>query len=475
MLLKRFPNIKNNKFSIILNRFLNSIYYPIFIAFIVFVSATFGAELVAYWIVAIISVLLPSLFCEDMKSIVAPLAMCYCSLSFKNNNTFLGISCFKNYQFLTTFIICACFIATVLIVRAIFDIATKNVKNVSRPSLALGILIFSVSLLLGGLFSTHYTPKNIIMTLAEIVSLFIGYFYIYYFVGIDDKSTRKLMLLFEIFGVMIFAQIIVTYIANRNWTLTEFPRDRITTGWGIHTTIGGIACMFISVPFYFIIKGEKIYAHLGILVVLLASLFLAQSRGPIIVGVSMLIALSVLTLIKGNKYTKTRYSIFLGLGVVAIIAICIILKDKVSEKLNFVFSNLSSFNGLDEITNGRLTIYKNGLNCFASYPILGTGWFSSNAPQFTFVVFPPRWHNTIVQFLATGGVVALLAYGYHRYTTIKLVFTKEKKLIPENGFLSLILVSLLVSSLFDCFLFNIGPGLIYGIILGYMEVNKVRN
>ena len=100
MLISLFSNLKNKKFINIFNKFVYSKYYLVFIGALVVLSALAGFELPVYYIILIVSILLPALFSEDMLPALAPLLMCYCSLSLKHNNTFTGYSAFKENSFL---------------------------------------------------------------------------------------------------------------------------------------------------------------------------------------------------------------------------------------------------------------------------------------------------------------------------------------------------------------------------------------
>ena len=64
------------------------------------------------------------------------------------------------------------------------------------------------------------------------------------------------------------------------------------------------------------------------------------------------------------------------------------------------------------------------------------------------------------------GTLGLLAYNYHRYQTFRMTFTKP---MLEKTFLFLSILGLLLTSLLDCHLFNLGPALNYGILLAAIE------
>jgi hypothetical protein len=60
----------------------------------------------------------------------------------------------------------------------------------------------------------------------------------------------------------------------------------------------------------------------------------------------------------------------------------------------------------------------------------------------------------------------MAAYSYHRIQTIRLVWKKHS---IENLFAGLSLAAMLMMSLFDCHIYNIGPAMFYSMALAYME------
>ena len=115
-----------------------------------------------------------------------------------------------------------------------------------------------------------------------------------------------------------------------------------------------------------------------------------------------------------------------------------------------------------------------GLKQFRTHPIFGGSFF----PQGEYVpwdwstseafssFFPPRWHNTIIQVLASCGIVGLACYLFHRFQTVRLILVKRS---TEKTFIGLFMASLLLCSLMDCHFFNVGPTLFYSMALAYAE------
>ena len=68
--------------------------------------------------------------------------------------------------------------------------------------------------------------------------------------------------------------------------------------------------------------------------------------------------------------------------------------------------------------------------------------------------------------MASGGIVALLAYAFHRFQTVRLLWKRRTR---ENIFLAFIVLALILTSTVDCHFFNFGPGLLYSVILVFIE------
>ena len=108
-------------------------------------------------------------------------------------------------------------------------------------------------------------------------------------------------------------------------------------------------------------------------------------------------------------------------------------------------------------------------------PLVGKGFTACETVQWgnhsDNPFWPARYHNTYVQILATCGLIGLVAYIYHRVQTVKIVMKdfNHEKLFMAIGILAIILISLI-----DCHLFNVGPAIIYsGLLLFIEKQNKV--
>ena len=85
------------------------------------------------------------------------------------------------------------------------------------------------------------------------------------------------------------------------------------------------------------------------------------------------------------------------------------------------------------------------------------------------------FHCTPLTYLFCGGVVGLAAYLYHRYKTVRIVFSA--KLTSERVFVALTMLAMLCNALLDIAMTSPTHLLYYGIMLALMEcdVRKIKS
>jgi O-antigen ligase len=263
------------------------------------------------------------------------------------------------------------------------------------------------------------------------------------------------LLLWEIFWIYHTGNVIEDGVINRR---------AIFTGWGMYNNIGSTLAMTIPFPFYLAAKYRQ--GWLGTLTgsVFLVGVLLTCSRTSIFCGCAIYFVCVLLMLSYAKDWKANTFTLIFFTG--AAIAALYFFGDQIKE----LFSALLD-KGLD--SSDRDEIYAEGIKLFSKYPILGGSFFSPDympwawATNASFTsVFPPRWHNTYVQLLASCGIVGLATYAIHRWQTVKL-FVKNRT--PEKAFTACSIIVLLTTSLFDCHFFNVGPVLFYSMALAFAE------
>ena len=111
--------------------------------------------------------------------------------------------------------------------------------------------------------------------------------------------------------------------------------------------------------------------------------------------------------------------------------------------------------------NGRLALWKYGAESFFDAPLFGKGFFGLRTDTFQAIeLIPQMLHNTPVQIAASMGVFGLLAYGAYRVESLRHILRRPT---VEKCMVGLSMLALLLSSLFDNFIFYIQPMFYYSV------------
>ena len=205
---------------------------------------------------------------------------------------------------------------------------------------------------------------------------------------------------------------------------------------------------------------------LGLLIagLFMGGILLTCSRASILAG-SFIFCLCLILMI---RYSTNRKALFIILGILGVLFLagCIVMR----EKLLQLFSDLIR-RKLDP--NTRDEIYTKGLELFREAPVFGNSFFSPGYVPWDFstvesfsALIPPRWCNTVVQLLVSAGIVGMAAYLVHRVDTVVFFLKRRSR---ENWFILCSMMVLLITSLFDCHFFNLGPVLFYSASLAFSE------
>ena len=437
---------EDNKYLNIFNKIIDSKLFMFFIVLLGLLSNLFALELLVYSIYAVIVVLV-ALF---GRNFIANLPMAIVGyMTFSKNNNPRGpnqTSIFLEHDTIVKFVIICVIIGSFALARIIHDFIYYKERR-KFPKLALGFIILGFSFFHGGAYTDTYEFKTSLFGLVEILALSFTYLVFYYTSDFKKINKEYWAELFTMVSMLMFVEIgFMLYEADAFDFSEPFNRKELWTGWGQHNNVGGIALMCLPAPFYLACtkKHGWIYCLLGNLAVI--SIGLCMSRNSMLFGlfiyVIMLIIVSVISKGKERIFNLIVYLSFL-LGASLTITFAF-------EEIQNLFASILD-RGTDD--NGRIEIYIDAFNQFKTAPIFGLGFYECGAFQWGVYdpesFLPARYHNTFFQLLASTGIFGLLAYGYHRFETLKLLFKNFNfsKLFGYVYLYSLFQVYLIVSSL----------------------------
>lgn len=442
-----------------INKFLESNLFIAILAALVLICNIFGLEFFIYTIVISYGIYL-CLLGRDMRSLAAAVPFMYLSPSMQNNPAANPNSIFSFANGLWFIIVYLVAFLIVLTIRIIVNFKEGLFKG-ARWKLLTGFAVLSLAFLLGGIGQSEYDFRNLIYSVLLIVS--ISLLYIALMVLVDWKTVHKdyFAWIGMIMGFIVALEVASLYV--QGGVIGEdgqINMGKIVNGWGVNTNMAGVLMCAIPCAFYFVATKEKFWPYILAATFIYIAAIVTGSRNGILVGGLVFVASAIFAILP-KKDRRKKIKFYIGV-VIVLLAICLIC-----FKAVFIIFNHLITNGFVDFA--RLDIYKSGLMQFADAVIFGKGFFACDAFAWgteELMIIPPRWHCTIIQMLASCGLVGFAAYAFHRYQTVKLFL---KNPTQEKAFIALSIGALLLSSLVDCFFFNIGPGLFYSVMLVFLE------
>jgi hypothetical protein len=441
-----------------LRGFLNGYYYPILIAFLIYLGHSTNLEIL-FLIFITIAVFIGCFLAKNVRFLIIPL---FCTIFLVTAEHSPNVPNYSDYytrpQNLIWLILCG-----VLLIAGVIAFVCRNWKEKNdfsiKSGLLPGILIFCVAMCFNGLGAHSYAWGNLgygatfLFAFSLIYLLFAAFFYF------DHQSTDYLMYCLLIAGLLICAELITALFTDiRLDEQGSIIKETVILGWGVWTTVGGMLCMLMPACFYFF--ATKKWGWLGLLAGGLEwiCILLSQSRGALLFGSFILVLCIVAASFFGDFKGRNRY-VALGGIVIAILAFFLLANKLLPVVQNFLNDGFGD--------NGRFELWKTGWERFKEASVFGTGFYGSYInEEWNFEVMPYMYHNTVIQFLGATGIVGMLAYTYHRIQTVRMLFHKPTTF---KIFAGICILGLLLFSLLDVLFFNIYPLFYYSLLLLFAE------
>ncbi|MBO5782740.1 MAG: O-antigen ligase family protein [Clostridia bacterium] len=318
---------------------------------------------------------------------------------------------------------------------------------------------------LGGLGYSQYDPQNIVYCAVLFVAFFLLYFILIGTVQWREVSKDYWAWLGLFVGLTVVLQLVNVYVVNDVLRGGEIFRGNIYTGWGQYPPMAAVLLLCLPCPFY--LAATKRFGFVFNL--LGCGMFLAivatTSRAAMLFGALILAACAIVTLfVKKNRIQNTIVYGVLAVGVL-VVAICF------WSEIKKIFTSIIEL-GIHD--NGRGELYTEALQRFISSPLFGQGFFACSPDRWQynpgeFTLLPYFWHNTLIQMLATSGIIGLTAYIFHRLQTVLLIVQKPNL---AKTFIGLSVLGMLLVCLLDCHIFNVGVTFMYTIFLTFAEATE---
>ncbi|MCI8613273.1 MAG: hypothetical protein HFE48_06220 [Clostridia bacterium] len=421
------------------------------VALVAFLSHVFGLEYAAFWVIALVGV-----FTLVMQEDTTPFLPCafliLFSVSVKNGAYDSKPGILTSVPFIANAAVVVAFVLAALIFHIIYYKQYRNFKK--RTFLTSGFVALALGFVTNGLFSPEYRFLDLPLGIGFGL-LYYGA-YILFFHTIKWKkgfSMRYLAFVFFTMGMLISAELGVLYITNEQLRQT-FEKNYVWLGWGLSNSIAFV--FMLTMPFgFYLTHTEKISLpyFLGTSLMLIAVIF-TFSRGSLIVAVPMYVGGTIFV----SLFARSRRLLWIADVVVLALSIVVIVcfREKLLNVLNFYIEN--GFND-----RGRFELWEMGFQAFLDAPVFGAGLMF----KFGEALRGFYWaHNTPIHFIATGGIVGIGTYLFHRVRTAVVFFKKPS---IDRFFAGIAVLCLLVNSLFDIAMSAPHTIMFYCVILAFSE------
>ncbi len=450
-----------------MNRFLYSPVYFIYLGMLTLFCNVMGWEAYVYPVLLLTGVYV-CLFARDMLPIFPIFACGYISPSLSNNPGLENDSIFSpsNFSGIVLWSLLV-LLAVSLVYRLVTDPDFGGRKFLQKKRTLLpGMLILAITYAISGLTSGQWSEfglRNLLFSFIQLVA--VAGLYCLLSGAVDwDRAPREYLPWTAIcVGYILVAEVLNIYASGDVIIDGTISRENIITGWGHYNSIGALLAITIPLPFLLTEKRYSGFAYMSAMLFYVILLFTC-SRGSIFVGTVVFIASYILSLIRSRNARRQIW--------VHVLLLILLVYGVVTfwDKLLLLFEELKAV-GFQ--SPEREKIYREGIKQFLQFPVFGGSFYPvdywpyawATADTFS-TLFPPRWHNTLVQLLATGGVVCLAGYLFHRIQTVKLFL---KNCTTEKLIAGMSVAALLMASTVDCHFFNVGPVLTYSAVLAFVE------
>lgn len=421
-----------------------------------------------------------AIFARDLSPLMPLFIFCYITPSASNNPGTSKESIF--YGASGAFLLALVAIGvTVIFIRIGTDEKMGFARLFTKKrKLALGMLLLGAAYMLSGINSAHYGEymwKNLLFSFIQFASVFLLYFVLSATVRWKKFNVSYLASIGVMMGFIVAFEIVWIYLHGNIFEDGMIVRSRIFTGWGIYNNLGAIITMSIPFAFYFVSKSRFATPYFIAALALLIAAFMSCSRGTALFAVAVFAVCYVMSL----KNAKSRWELRIVsiLMIIGAVALAVYFKDELAKIYERVPHIIDRVDGkLTLLDNSRFGIYRDGLGAFLDAPIFGQTFYPIDYSVYDFATldefssfFPPRWHNTVIQILASAGLVGIAAYIAHRASTVVLFVKKRSRI---NTYIAISILALLGMSLIDCHFFNVGPVLFYSTMLAVAEFGREK-
>ncbi len=445
-----------------LREFYNGRLYPLIVLVLAVLGNAIGQEFICYFLTTV-TVFIGCIVAYDLRFALTPFI---CTVFYVSPITAPDVTGFRE-NYIKPFPIVMMVIVFSMIFVGVVIFAIRNRHRVNRfpwRGMFLSMVILCAALLLNGAFNPAYTWQNFLYACTFPLVLLILYAIFALYVNFEDGAFEYFMYALMIACTVVCLELVIRYLSGAVIVDGVIIKENVRLGWAVWTTIGGMIAMLMPASFYFAATHRHgwVYYLLGLFQFFCT--VLSQSRGAMLIGgITLLICVAVLCFCGPNKRIN-RY-LTAGLFLVGIVGVALLWARLIGLVQGFLNT------GLDD--NGRYDLWRLGFEKFVSHPIFGAGFYDNGiASEWDIQVFPYFYHNTVIQLLASTGIVGMAAYLWHRFYTVRAVLRRPS---IYRAYLGICILSCLLFCMLDVMLFITYPMIFYTLIMLFIERDGDRS
>lgn len=453
---------KDNHILEKVKKFQNSYYYIIAMAAVIFLFSSVGWDMVNF-VILTACIAFTAITRNNPKCTMPPLFLGVLSVSVQHTPP----SGDKFYVTPINLVIMG-ILAAIIIASFVYMFIVGKYK-IKINGMFWGFVAIAAALTCGGFFYSKYDIMSLFGGLGLACCFFLVYIFYVPTLKNDTNVFKYMSVIFIAMSMVVALQLGLLYLTSDILAETN-NKGYIQLGWGNSNNIGIVllTCLPFIVYFMRIHKIPIIFFVIGCINVF--AICFTFSRGSFFIAIPLFIAGTVYAIIKNEK----RLQMIIGVAIVVIILgiYLICCWKQFTDSIRFYIE--VGFND-----RGRIELIKKGIKKFFEAPIFGAGFFDQykypDKISYTFL-----YHNTIIQYLACGGIIGLGLYLFHRFKTLEVFLykTNEMRLVLGVSVACIVIYSLIDCAMFFPYIMFFYSGMIALADNDYTEVrakNKAKN
>lgn len=407
-----------------------------------------------------IAALFITLFCDDTRPLVAPICLAMFALPLQGDSMINSLVYFLSPAVMAAVGTLVAALAVALVARLI--VCRTSLRPVKWTGIFLGLALFGVSMLMGGIGSSMYSPESLITSSSVAFTEVLLFVFLSATMKKRDDNIAYICKVCAVAAMLFVGQMIHFYIRyySVGMSLDGAFKGALVLGWGVSNLVGEFA-VFMLPPIFYLAHREKWGIFYFALAALdLAATFFTLCRNALLFGIPTFIGGTLVYLITGKSSLRQRM-VALGGFVAAAAAVLAVMFVVMPD--GFIREITAFFTTTGFKDRGRIRIWTDRINNFKRYPIFGTGFVVEGSLHDANVMLA---HNTIVDMLGSCGIVGFACYAFHRAQTVAEFVRRPNYARAAMGITVLVFCAM---ALLDPIMFYANFAIYYAVILVVTE------